>query len=283
MVIQTSAGRSLKPSQFSKAFDGALKLAKDCECELEDFRKDIVKVACLLIEEGLDLTTFLHKSILNYHAAAFIKELPDERATSFYAAATNEFRKWQSTLSFLRLIDEARYANHYYLNIVAEPHSKLRDALDAPGDISFYNYFMSLSPGISAGLQGSVLVAWGPTPQNRNEIEEEIDSVIIRLIVNLFTRLSPQDLNELKSKSHTKILEGTDTVRIPLKAIIEFFGLDKFRDALRTYENTTYNTIEKYKVIVHNESIQKSIFDDILGSASAGNSPAKKRIPSRKR
>src|SRR5690606_25782823 len=66
MVIQGRGGRSLNPEEFNRFYEKASIYTKKTSCSVENFRKDIVKVACLMLEEGFNTTTFLHKSILDY-------------------------------------------------------------------------------------------------------------------------------------------------------------------------------------------------------------------------
>lgn len=125
MTIQHGVGRSMSSTQFNKAFDDAAKYVSECKCENDAFRKDIVKVACLMLEEGLDTTTFLHKSILDYHAAAFVRDLPDARANTFYAAAYKKYRQWEHVLQFLKTIDKLRHAKEYTLKYLPEELEQL--------------------------------------------------------------------------------------------------------------------------------------------------------------
>jgi hypothetical protein len=266
MVVQIGGGRTLNPREFNKAFDGALKLAKDCECEVEDFRKDIVKVACLLIEEGLDLTTFLHKSILDYHAAAFVKELTDARAQTFYLAAAKDFKKWQHALNFLKIIDQTRYAKDYFLLIAEIPHNNLRNALHDENEKAFYQYLIKLNPGISAGFHHRVLVSWGNQRANRNEIDQEIDSEILRSVVDLYSELSESEMDDIHQK-RTGGNKSTVAYEISFPDTIKIGGIEIFRRRLSKYETTLFATIEEYKAVVAREVSQENIFEDLFGPA----------------
>ena len=267
MVVQNGGGRSLKPSQFNRAFDGALKLTRDCQCEVENFRKDIVKVACLLIEEGLDLTTFLHKSILDYHAAAFIKELPDIQAQAFYHAATKDYSKWRAVLSFLKAIDQARYAKDYYLFSTKKAYDQLVETLESSDDKKLYSYLSSLGPDIGGTIYNKSLVSWGPHRDNLSELEEAINSHVLRHVVTLFS-----DAQEIQI---TRLLEAAipdDTLKlkahkVSMQCLIDEFGIDTFRRALRGFQNQTLINMEEYTVIVESEVRQESILEGILGGA----------------
>jgi hypothetical protein len=115
MIVQENFGRSLTRPEFNTAFTNALEYSEATNCDVDHFRKDIVKVACLMLEDGLDLTTFLHKSILDYYAAAFILHSEEELSELFYSDAFEGFSQWQHVLFFLADADKYRYSKHYLL------------------------------------------------------------------------------------------------------------------------------------------------------------------------
>src|SRR5690606_19930394 len=80
MAMQAGHGRTLNLSQFSESFEIAQECVKGSDCTEDGFRKDITKVSCLMLEEGFQDVTFLHKSIAEYHAAAFVKSSGDDFA-----------------------------------------------------------------------------------------------------------------------------------------------------------------------------------------------------------
>lgn len=275
MVVQNGGGRSLKPSQFNRAFDGALKLSRDCQCEVENFRKDIVKVACLLIEEGLDLTTFLHKSILDYHAAAFIKELPDTLAQAFYHAAAKDYKKWQAALSFLKSIDQVRYAKDYYIHSTKEPYDQLLQIVENPDDKELFKYLVNLGPDIGGTLYNKNLVSWGPHRDDINELEEAINSCVLRRVVTLFADAQDIQITRILEKSVPEETMKLTAHKVSIQCLIDEFGIDTFRSALRAFLNKTLTTIKEYRVIVDSEVRQESILEGILGGAVDPTRPIK--------
>lgn len=113
MVTNFKYGRTVSYGNFVNAFDKAIEGQVAISCEVEGFRKDITKVTCLMMEEGINDTTFLHKSILEYYTAAYIRRFTDEVAVKFYHVARDDFRKWEPILFFLKDIDNYRYIKHY--------------------------------------------------------------------------------------------------------------------------------------------------------------------------
>lgn len=119
MAMQAGHGRTLNSSQFSEAFDLAQDCVKGSNCSEDGFRKDITKVSCLMLEEGFQDATFLHKSIAEYHAAAFVKDSGDSFAKKFYEIASENWSYWKECLLFLKSIDKYRFSKFFaVLNIL---------------------------------------------------------------------------------------------------------------------------------------------------------------------
>lgn len=109
---------NLRTEQFDKAFSDALTFS-DEKSTLDGFKHDIVKVACLLQEDGLYIS-FVHKSLLDYFPAAFIKNCTDDQAARLYSSISQYWQQWQHSLQFLSYIDSYRFAKHF-----AIPHLEL--------------------------------------------------------------------------------------------------------------------------------------------------------------
>jgi len=115
-VFFNKFGVSLNKNDFSKAFDKAINFFGE-KCDEENFRNDIIKIACLMQNEGLQ-TTFIHKSILEYFTAAFISELNDEQANKVYETILSDFHDsigFESIVIFLNKIDKYRFTKLFYV------------------------------------------------------------------------------------------------------------------------------------------------------------------------
>ena len=75
MTLRMGHNRSLSSNQFHEIFDKAIQYTGGLKCEADAFKNDITKTACLMLEEGLDSITYLHKSILDYYSAAYVKKM----------------------------------------------------------------------------------------------------------------------------------------------------------------------------------------------------------------
>jgi hypothetical protein len=85
------------------------------DCDASSFIKDISKIACLVIEEGLDYH-FIHKSVREYHAANFIKRRPDDFVIKFYGAMLQgKWEDWKQELDFLSQVDEYRFTKYFLI------------------------------------------------------------------------------------------------------------------------------------------------------------------------
>lgn len=86
----------------------------------EKFIEDIVKITCLLVEEGR-LLHFVHKSVQEFHSARFIKSLQDEKLRQFYdRIRRQEWRAWGQELQFLREMDSLRFIRFFALPDIEE-------------------------------------------------------------------------------------------------------------------------------------------------------------------
>jgi hypothetical protein len=116
VCIKNKITRSLNTEQFDKIFDSSKSLLESINCEATDFRQDMNKVACLILPDGFDTWVFLHKSVMEYYAASFVKRSSESFAIRFYQYAISDPSQWIEVLTFLNYIDEYRF-NKYYLMV----------------------------------------------------------------------------------------------------------------------------------------------------------------------
>ena len=186
MVIQMGYGRTLKDDQFNSAFEYALDYAGGCVCDVDNFRKDIVKVACLMLEEGLGLTTFLHKSILDYHAAAFIKYSSEEVAKMFYESTNGDgYKRWRAVLQFLENIDSYRYSKDYVLCGLPSVLADLEALLNNRSDVSLLAYINSRHPDFAVAYDGDCIAdTYGPMTPEKGIWDDFIDMAIFNAVTD---------------------------------------------------------------------------------------------------
>lgn len=155
MVMQLGIGRTMTDLEFSQAFDQALGYTGGISCDIDGFRKDIVKVACLMLEDGFNQVSFLHKSILEYHAASFVKNSSDETAEEFYELAAEDFTAWEEVLVFLRYVDEFRYGKYYVIKYYPEELDRISTVLRNDDADEISQYLNQKMPGFLVRMDGS--------------------------------------------------------------------------------------------------------------------------------
>lgn len=131
-VLRRKYTVNLKEEQFRFAHGDAIKFSGE-SCTLEGFKHDIERIACLLQEDGL-YNSFVHKSLLDYYPAAFIKSCTDEQSLRIYNAITPHWGQWRHVLGFLEHIDKHRFVKYFaiptyekYLAILGVKNGKVTD------------------------------------------------------------------------------------------------------------------------------------------------------------
>lgn len=81
------------------------------------FLEDIVKVTCLLLKEGHQYH-YIHKSIMEYHAAKCISNMPESTKIDFYQHSINSFLKNKQVLEFLSSLDNLLYIEYFKIPLL---------------------------------------------------------------------------------------------------------------------------------------------------------------------
>jgi len=260
MVVQNGFGRSMNRSNFNEAFIQAIEYSEGCECDVDNFRKDIVKVACLMLEEGVDLTTFLHKSILDYFAAAFIIHNDDDLAQDFYSEAFDNFPDWMHTIHFLTEVDKYRYSRHYILRHLPECTTWLNTTLSVKGKDALYKAIISKIRGFSLMLnrEGEFL-GWQTESPARDHFFMDLDRSIMLPCLSIFKKDAPHGLISKLAPPITSD-NPKEPFEVNLKKLIAHLGEEPFREQLQTLDLLYREQIEKAENIVNTQAKQKLIF-----------------------
>lgn len=254
ICIRDKITRSLSTSQFDTCFDLAQKKINNIKCESTDFRDDMHKVACLILPDGFENWVFLHKSVMEYYAAAFIKASSESFAIKFYNYALRDPAPWMEVLTFLKYIDEYRFNKHY---LVSELDASISEFQLLGEDINPSQLFELLdSLNISLGLHletegelraSSVGVGMGrPRFCFRNEINSPLFE-FFRGIINRDFRIEDSDFfNYLKLSKN-----DTNRVILNLRQATKLFGIGNlildyktFFVGLQTKRAAAINVIE---------------------------------------
>jgi hypothetical protein len=118
--------------------------------------EDIIKVTCLVLHEGNDYR-FIHKSVQEYYAAAFIKHRSEPVAKRFYEQmiVVGLYSQWNQELSFLKEIDKYRFVKYFYLPYSSEILSCKPESIpEKPPKVNL-NIAKVIFKDINVGLESS--------------------------------------------------------------------------------------------------------------------------------
>jgi hypothetical protein len=85
-------------------------------CDSTEFIEDILRITCLLQEEGGRIE-FLHQSVQEFFGARYVASRPDEVAQRFYQLALGEGKwlQWDQVLRFLNQVDKYRASKYFFI------------------------------------------------------------------------------------------------------------------------------------------------------------------------
>ena len=274
-VTNKGFGRSLSHEQFTIAFDVAIRRLKTVTCECENFKKDITKVSCLMLVEGFEQTTFLHKSIMEYFAAAFVQKSSEGFAKEFYSKCVDR-PIWDSTLTFLEKIDSYRFSKFYTL----PTHQKILSAIDSAYtkevDVAklknhIKENFQQYEIGYMQGGDESDDDAywqrmWGPFgkfPGYGSRIRNEIIRALNDgLEADLPTSISGKEINGEKT-AFRRSDQGKKTMFVlPLNRALENYQTKNLDLNLRILEQNLWRRLKYAEEIIDIEDSKKEMMDE---------------------
>lgn len=112
-VVRKEDSTALSRQVLNKLASQALEVGT-VKADAGFFISDITEITCLLLEETGEYR-FVHKSVLEYHAAKWVAEQPDASAVKFYSAMRTFWKHWRQELRFLALIDRYRFTKFFLL------------------------------------------------------------------------------------------------------------------------------------------------------------------------
>ncbi|UVL65705.1 NACHT domain-containing NTPase [Pseudomonas sp. B21-031] len=265
MVVELGHGRTLDSEAFESSFEAAIQYVDECKCEVEGFKKDIVKVACLMMEEGIGGVAFLHKSIMEYYAAAFIKHSSEDIAELFYQeAASPDSRKWQPMLVFLSSIDRYRFCKYFLLVDGERMLDRLQGILARRDDSEVISLFDEFYPKVGINfLSDGRPVSFGPMGPFKNYWHNWLDEEFGRVIFELVE--SAEDF-EVVARAITEDIPGLverdshDRQGIKLRGLVKLFGMRKIWVQLSSAEMQLAELLKVAQGIVGTNELKKSIF-----------------------
>jgi hypothetical protein len=240
VCIYLGFGRSLSMSQFSSAFDRASQYTTHGNCTEEKFRQDITKVACLMLEEGLDLTTFLHKSIVEYYAAAFVAHSDDQFATKFYTKCLTNYKQWSSLLTYLKDIDSYRYYRSYGIPETSSLLALVTGACSGNTDESLLALIKLAGPELGISIvqrtgdqlpAAWVIAGYGPIQEPSGVMHARLSNAIYSgMNAAISSKMNNDDISELEQirAAGQSLIHGDSEIYIKCTAILKRYGPDPF-------------------------------------------------------
>lgn len=267
MVMQNGFTRSLTHSQFQTAFDQALEYSDSCKCEMDSFRLDLTKVACLMLEEGLDTTTFLHKSIMEYYAAAFISHSMDEVAKLFYENVQENSRPWWEVLAFLKNIDPYRFARDFAVIEIESIKRNILEPLNSRSDDELIRQLKRIHPKLG--------VEFGYAKDSRRQLEIQMygefsmhkqmsTRMLDDLLMSAFIEAAPgkiehSTLIEIARRGGT-VTSDQETFHLSMATIIKEFGSNSFWQAIDIFVSKIEHILNEANVVINSQQKRKLIF-----------------------
>jgi hypothetical protein len=111
-----SDSKTLSYQAAVKKVEDASKLCDISPYSEKAFLDDCVKNTCLLLREGFDYQ-FIHKSVMEYHAASYIASATTELKSKFYEAAVLKSHLYIEELHYLSYIDQDYYERNYLIPV----------------------------------------------------------------------------------------------------------------------------------------------------------------------
>lgn len=229
VVMNNGYSRTLKISEFNECFEKAQLYVVGVKCTVQGFKKDIVNVACLMLDDGVGLTTFLHKGILDYFSAAFVKRMDDRSVQKFYARSFNKYSQWKYVLGFLSKIDQYRHAKYYELGLVKHELEVINSLLMSKDVAALIEHVENAVPGMIFSF----------TPRGNLSMQNERgDSLCYELFEQLTLDVyqhNPQDYPEyLKLEGFNETVGPVDvgSAQYGFKKAVDFSGIEKLWDSL---------------------------------------------------
>ena len=273
LALRNKHGRTLTSAEFHENFERAKEVAQETLTLEEKFKIDIVKIACLMLEEGFDSITFLHMSIAEYFAASFIKRSSEDLAKKFYTKAIRASDNWEATLSFLEKIDSYRYEKYFNLPRYLALLEEIKGDINRNADPSAWlNLFLTANPDFRLGFgriddSPSDIEPRGYGPYvSSQKWSEQINGQIIQILIDSLITAVPSvtSIETAMDEPNHYFRDQTGEYEfvMPLRIALKTFDFNKLYVKLAAYEISMWRIIERSREIIEAEEKKSSLFND---------------------
>lgn len=227
VCLKNKTTRSLSTSVFDQYFDAAMKLQGNITCESSSFRSDMHKVACLILPDGFETWVFLHKSIMEYYAASFIRRSNESFAIKFYKFAMQGIVPWMEVLTFLQYIDEYRFNKYFLLEEINKTLAEtnfIDDCIDSDEVVEYLEkigqeFTMEIDFTDSLFVKSVTLGGGVIRFCTKNSFQD--------LLIHFFRRVLEDDMKVVDEDFCELLKNGTDSnkhISLNLKQALKLFG-----------------------------------------------------------
>lgn len=229
--------------------DNVYKYSKDASeiveipCIAENFVNDICKVACVILEDGLNYH-FIHKSVQEYYCASFIKRQPDELAKVFYSSlAEKRYEPWRQVLNFCNEVDNYRLTKYFtlpHLNNLLNLSCEIKDGVFKGIRNSFFsNAINSIQIRISRKSLAVTGAYWGDF-QDDPFGYKDLDMMFYKCLIKILAE-NPRHLEEViesaPANSVDEIASGSETtVTTNVLLVASYAGEDEDEELILEME-----------------------------------------------
>ncbi|ENL7624939.1 hypothetical protein AB5X25_003658 [Enterobacter hormaechei] len=213
-----------------------IKIQKPEEHSPEHLCEDFVDVTCLIQKDGFQRYSFLHKSICEFHAASFIKEMGMDTKPKFYENILNRIfdnnQELLNTVIFLKHLDQHDFAKNLTIPLLEKLGVNL---WDDPSDKIIDAFMNNTLDGAQAKIktrEGKVIIS-GLRFKSKNIwlslYEAELEpGTIMNISKVIFDALWREVLSE-----PTTVQDGTKTMMVDVVTIIDDSLRSKIRSDLK--------------------------------------------------
>ncbi|MDF3135311.1 NACHT domain-containing protein [Pseudomonas extremaustralis] len=259
MTLQFGHGRSMSCSEFDTIFARACKFTPSIECDVDGFKKDIVQVSCLMLEDGFDEIVFLHKSILEYHAAAFIKSSSDEVCKRFYEKCTGNVYVWAEVLIFLSYIDMFRFSKYFILAYYVTELEALTTLLADKSNESLIDYVEARFVSLHVVMKNFSVSSFGnQSPKVDLPLYHELFSEIMHALT---VAVSAADTKLLQVAIRQTPSTEKGNIEISFRAAAKNLDLSGIWIGFRDIEQRLIVQVADARKIVESEKLKYEIFE----------------------
>lgn len=257
---------------FAGIFNQALEYVDDCNCDADSFLQDITKGACLMLLDGDDNIHFLHKSLLDYFSAAFIKKADADFSDEFYKNVADDSEPWFQSLSFLQYIDSSNFYKKFLLPEIEVILSTDFDFLDSRDEVGLKNFITTNHPDAGIIFKDNStdeleVAAFGPFSKPSKFCFKDLMAVLTRGLNKAVQ--GPVGKLYLLDESKNNLQPHELGLFLPLRVALTIWGTKDIFDALDIHKTSIMRKRDEAMRLINVNKRKTSLITKIKSSTSA--------------